>query len=40
VGLADGGVLVCDYFDDFPWDGEPPDATRLSAEAFLSALES
>ena len=39
VGLSDERMPVAQYFDAFEWDGPGPDAERLSAEDFLSALE-
>ena len=40
TGLADEQVPVEQFFATFDWDGPGPDAALLSAEDFLSALES
>lgn len=39
VGLSDELVPVAEFFDAFEWAGTGPDATVLTAEDFLSALE-
>ncbi|MBL8913823.1 MAG: hypothetical protein JNM17_24180 [Archangium sp.] len=40
VGVVDDTERVAEFFERFAWDGEQPDATTMSAEDFLAALES